>query len=78
VAACYEEKGEFKTAIETLEQILSSPDDLFKEQAMLNLARVYRLAHQQEKSKKILKKFIETYGNSPFLPLAKAHIEQSP
>ena len=77
-AACYEEKGEFKTAIETLEQIMSSPDDLFKEQAMLNLARVYRLAHQQEKSKKILKKFIETYGNSPFLPLAKAHIEQSP
>lgn len=78
LAACYEEKGEFKMAIETLEQVMSGPDDLFKEQAMLNLARVYRLAHQQEKSKKILKEFIETYGNSPFLPLAKAHVEQSP
>lgn len=78
LAACYEEKGEFKTAIENLEQVISGPDELFKEQAMLNLARVYRLANQQEKSKNILKKFIETYGNSPFLPLAKAHVEQSP
>ena len=78
LAACYEEKGDFKMAIETLEQVMSGPDDLFKEQAMLNLARVYRLAHQQEKSKNILKEFIKKYGNSPFLPLAKAHVEQSP
>ena len=77
LAACYEQKGEFKMAIEFLEQIMASPDDLFKEQAMLNLARVYRLANQEEKSKKILKEFIETYGNSPFLPLAKAHVEKS-
>ena len=78
LAACYEEKGEFKMAIENLERVMSVPDDLFKEQAMLNLARVYRLAHQQEKANKILKEFIETYGNSPFLPLAKAHAEKSP
>jgi len=78
LAACYEQKGEFKMAIETLEKIMSGPDDLFKEQAMLNLSRVYRLAYQEEKSKKILKEFINTYGNSPFLPLAKAHVEKSP
>jgi len=77
LAACYEQKGEFKMAIDFLEQVMSGPGDLFKEQAMLNLARVYSLANQQEKSKKILKEFIETYGNSPFLPLAKAHAEKS-
>jgi len=77
LAACYEEKGEFQKAIETLEQIMSGPDALFKEQAMLNLARVYRLAHQKEKSKKILKEFIKKYENSRFLPIAKAQVDQS-
>ena len=78
LADCYEEKGEFKMAIEILEQVMSVPDNFVKEQAMLNLARVYRLANQQGKSKKILKEFIEKYGNSPFLPMAKAQLERLP
>jgi outer membrane protein assembly factor BamD (BamD/ComL family) len=77
LAACYEEKGEFQKAVETLEQIMSGPDALFKEQAMQNLARDYRLAHQEEKSKKILKEFIKKYKNSRFLPIAKAQLDQS-
>jgi outer membrane protein assembly factor BamD (BamD/ComL family) len=74
LAACYEAKGEFERAIETLRQITAGPDDLFKEQAMLSLARVYRLAHQEDKSKEILKEFVEKFKTSPFLPIAKAHL----
>src|SRR4030042_4350477 len=39
LAVCYEEKGDFDKAIQTLEHISSGPDDFFKEQAMLSMAR---------------------------------------
>lgn len=75
LAVCYEEKGDFEKAIQTLERIKSGPDDFFKEQAMLNLARVYRLAHKEERSNEILKEFIEKFKTSPFLPIAKAYLK---
>ncbi|MFC1820253.1 tetratricopeptide repeat protein [Thermodesulfobacteriota bacterium] len=75
LAVCYEEKGEFEKALQTLEQIGSGPDDFFKEQAMLSLARVYRITHKEEKSNEILNEFIERFEASPFLPIAKAYLK---
>jgi tetratricopeptide (TPR) repeat protein len=74
LAASYEGEGDFGKSIETLQKILSSPDLSFKDQATLNLARVYGLAKQPEKAKETLKEFIEKYKNSPFLSLAKARL----
>jgi FimV-like protein len=76
LAACYEEKGELDKAAEVLNKILAAPKDTFKEQAMLSLARVYRLNGKTQESVKMLKEFLEKYKSSPFVPLAKAHLEQ--
>ena len=75
LAACYEAKGDFNSAIEALNRVIAGPDDFFKEQAMLSLSRIYRLSHHEEKSREILKEFVTKYTSSPFLPLAKAHLE---
>jgi len=74
LAVCYEEKGELTKAIQLLKEITSGPDDFFNEQAMLSLARVYRLAHRQGESDAILKEFINRFKTSPFLPVAKAYL----
>lgn len=74
LSVCYEEKGEYEKAISTLENLLSGPDDFFKEQAMLSLARVYRLQNDFEKSNEVLGEFIEKFPASTFMPLAKANI----
>lgn len=76
LSACYEAKGELRMAIEVLSRMMAGPDDFFKEQAMLSLARVYRLAHQQGKSREILKEFVEKFKSSPFLPIAKAQLNK--
>ena len=76
LAACYEANGELESAIESLSQVVDGPNDFFKEQAMLSLARVYRLDNQKDRSKKILEEFLEKYKSSPFLPIAKAHLAE--
>lgn len=76
LAACHEEKGAFNKAIELLEQITSVSDDFFKEQAMISLARVYRLANQPQKSKETLETFFEKFKESPFLPLVRSHLDR--
>jgi len=72
LATCYESKGEFKAAVENLETVMILPENPFTEMALFNLARVYRLDHQPERAKETLKKFIEEYEDSPFVPMAKA------
>ena len=72
LAAGYEGQGDFGKAIDALQKILSSTEPSFKEQATLNLARVYGLSKQPDKAKETLKEFIEKYKNSPFLSMAKA------
>jgi tetratricopeptide (TPR) repeat protein len=74
LAACYEAKGEYEKAIEILTEVTNNPETTFKEQAMLDLARVYRLSDQEDKSKEILSAFVEDYETSPFLPFAKAFL----
>ena len=74
LAACYEEKQEYDKALRSLEKVVSGPDDFFKEQAMLSMARIYRLTNMTEKSDEILRDFIETFTTSPFLQIAKANL----
>jgi predicted negative regulator of RcsB-dependent stress response len=78
LASCYEEKGDFKMALGFLEQLTTSSDIFLREQAMLSLARVYRLSQKLEKSREILKEFVEQFQTSPFLPIAKAHLNKLP
>ena len=74
LAACYEAKGEYQKATEILAKMANDPGDPFKAQAMLDLARVYRLSDQGDKSKEILSAFVTDYETSPFVPFAKAHL----
>jgi outer membrane protein assembly factor BamD (BamD/ComL family) len=76
LAACYEEKGEYEKAIQTLQEIRDDPGDFLKEQSMLSQARLYRLANQQEKSREILKTFTEEFQSSPSLPLVKSLLNE--
>jgi predicted negative regulator of RcsB-dependent stress response len=74
LTACYEAKGDIKTAIQTLNPILKAPDNPFREIAMWTLARLYRMDNQPTKEKDTLKQFVETFKDSPFLPMAKARL----
>ena len=76
LSACYEEKGDFTAAAGVLKEILSESGDFFKEQAMLSLARVYRLSNQLEKSRETLEEFLGKYKDSAFAPMAKAHLSR--
>jgi outer membrane protein assembly factor BamD (BamD/ComL family) len=77
LAACHEEKGDYKKALQQLDSIISGPDTGFAEQAMLSMARIYRLDQRPEKSDDILAEFIEKYPASPFLAQAKSHLTPS-
>lgn len=74
LAACFEAKGDLKTAIDALIPVVEPPDNSLSEVAKLSLARLYRLDSKPDKAKEILKGFIEEYTDSPFLPLAKAFL----
>lgn len=74
LAACHEAKGEMKKAAGILDGIMKTSDNPFRENAMLNLERIYRLDNQPEKADEILKAFAKEYGNSPFYPMVKARI----
>ncbi len=73
LSTCYEEKGDYDMAISTLEKI-KDKEGYSKEQAMLGLARIYRLKKDTAKSNEILKDFIEKFPSSPSIAVAKATI----
>ena len=74
LAACFEAKGDLKTAMETLIPVVEVPDNSFREPAMLSLARLYRLDNRPEKAREILTEFVEQHADSPLLPFAKAQL----
>ena len=78
LAACFEAKGAYENAVEILKTLTSDKENLFRDQALLGLARVYRLSKQQELAKGVLREFVDTYKNSPFLAMARAHLEGDP
>ncbi|MBW1829641.1 MAG: tetratricopeptide repeat protein [Deltaproteobacteria bacterium] len=75
LASCYEAEGELKTAIETLNPLVEdSSGSTFRQTAMWNLARLYRLDNSPEKEEQILKDFVEEYEGSPYYAMAKARL----
>ena len=75
LASCYEAQGELKTAIETLNPLVADASgSTFRQTAMWNLARLYRLDNSPEKEAQILKDFVEKYEGSPYYAMAKARL----
>jgi tetratricopeptide (TPR) repeat protein len=74
LSVCFEEKKDYDKAISTLEKVKTGKDDYAKEQAMLSLARIYRLKNDYAKSDEILKDFIEKFPSSTSISVAKAAI----
>ena len=74
IASCYESKNDIGKAIEALEAVSSDQQSPFREIAMFNLGRLYRLDNRPEKEKEILNQFIENFSNSPFVQMAKARL----
>lgn len=78
LAAVHEEKGELDRAIGILNDLKSKPGNVFMEQTLLSLARVYRLSKQEDKAKEIYKEFIDRFKASPFLSVAKSYLDEHP
>jgi outer membrane protein assembly factor BamD (BamD/ComL family) len=76
LASCYEEAGETAKAIDILKGLKSSPDNPFMEQTLLSLARLYRMSKQNDKAKEVYKEFIARFKTSPFMPEAKAYLDE--
>jgi len=76
MAGCHEEKGELDKAAELLREIVSHPEGAFKDLAMLNLARVYRLNRQGDRAKETWREFASRFKESPFLPMVNAFLKE--
>ena len=75
LAACYEAKGDYQSAIRFLEKIVENNAAFLKEEAMFSLGRMYDLSGRRELSKEAFQKFVSQFPQSPLLPLAKAHLK---
>jgi TolA-binding protein len=73
LSACYEEKGDYDRAISILEK-MKEAEGYTKEEAMLGLARIYRMKKDTAKSNEILRDFIEKFPSSPSVQIARAAI----
>ena len=76
LAAAYEAKEEYPSAISALEQVSKGEKDFLKEEALFSLGRMYELSGQVNKSQEVFKEFIGQFKDSPLLPLAKAHLKE--
>jgi predicted negative regulator of RcsB-dependent stress response len=76
LAAVYEAKGDYKSAISHLKKIVDEEHDVLKEEALFCLGRVYALNGQREMSRETFKDFIDQFTESPLLPLAKANLKK--
>jgi outer membrane protein assembly factor BamD (BamD/ComL family) len=78
MAAVHEEKGEQDRAIEILTELKADLGNVFMEQTLLSLARVYRTSKQDDKAKEIYKEFVDRFATSPFSSVAKAYLNEYP
>jgi len=76
LAAAYEAKGVYQSAIDALRQIVDGENSFLKEEALFSLGRLYALSGQAEKSREAFKDFVDEFNDSPLLPLAKAHLKE--
>jgi tetratricopeptide (TPR) repeat protein len=71
LAYALEEKEDLKGAAALFTQILNGADPLLKENAYLNLARVYQKMGQTKEAKAALQNFLKAYPNSNYAPLVR-------
>ena len=76
LAAVYEAKGDYQSAISHLKKIVEEGHDFLREEALFSLGRVYALSGQRETSRETFKDFIDQFTESPLLPLAKANLKK--
>jgi tetratricopeptide (TPR) repeat protein len=76
LAAVYEGKGELESAIALLTDLSSLPDNVFMEQTLLGLGRLYRLTGQEAKAAEVYQEFSSRFAASPFLAQVKAYLNQ--
>ena len=76
LAAVYEAKGDYQSAISHLKKIVEEGHDFLREEALFSLGRVYALSGQREMSRETFKDFIDQFTESPLLPLAKANLKK--
>jgi outer membrane protein assembly factor BamD (BamD/ComL family) len=76
LAALYEEKGEVLKAIDLLDDLASAPGNVFMEQTLLSLGRLYRASGQEDKAGKVYKEFSDRFTTSPFAGQVKAYLNQ--
>jgi predicted negative regulator of RcsB-dependent stress response len=75
LAAAYEAKGEYQSAIENLEKIVEGENSFLQEEALFSLGRVYALSGQQDKAQKTFTEFVNRFKESSLFPLAKAQLK---
>jgi tetratricopeptide (TPR) repeat protein len=71
LAYVLEEKGDLKGAADTFNQIVKGSDPLLKENAHLNLARVYTKLGQTKEAKSTYQDFLKAFPNSMYAPLVR-------
>jgi tetratricopeptide (TPR) repeat protein len=71
LAYVLEEKGDLKGAVETFGKLLQGTDPLLKENAHLNLARVYVKSGQTKEAKTTYQDFLKAFPNSIYAPLVR-------
>jgi len=76
LAAAYEARGNYQSAINALEQVSKGKNDFLKEEALFSMGRLYELSGQTKRSQEVFKEFIGRFKDSPLLPLAKAYLKE--
>jgi len=71
LAYVLEEKGDLKGAADTFSQLLKGPDPLLKENALLNLGRVYVKLGQTKEAKSTYQDFLKAFPHSIYAPLVR-------
>jgi tetratricopeptide (TPR) repeat protein len=71
LAYVLEEKGDLKEAADTFGQIVKGSDPLLKENAYLNLARVYIKLGQTKEAKNTYQDLLKAFPNSIYAPLVR-------
>lgn len=74
LAAAYEAKGDYQSAISHLKKMVDEEGNPLREEAMFSLGRVYALSGQLEMSRAVFRDFVSQFKDSPLLPLAKANL----
>lgn len=76
LAYVYEAEGNSKDAAAKWEELVRLPGSSLKEQAYLNLGRIYEADHKPNKAREAYQRLIDNFPDSDKLKLAKARLEK--